>query len=50
MVAIGGIDETNAPALAKAGCDGIAVVSAVMKASDPASACRRLRSAFDGKG
>lgn len=48
MVAIGGIDTTNAWALAQAGCDGIAVVSAVMKSPDPADACRRLRRAFAG--
>jgi len=46
MVAIGGIDASNAETLARAGCAGIAVVSAVMKAPDPAKACKQLRSAF----
>ncbi len=46
IVAIGGIDETQARELALTGAAGIAVVSAVMAAPDPAEACRRLRLAF----
>ena len=41
-VAIGGIDETNALVALSAGVDGIAVVSAIAKADDPAAATRNL--------
>jgi len=43
LVAIGGINETNAARVLKAGADGIAVVSAICQASDPEEAARRLR-------
>jgi thiamine-phosphate pyrophosphorylase len=46
MVAIGGIGVEQAPMIAEAGCAGIAVVSAVMKAPDPRLACMALRRAF----
>ncbi|MFW5741454.1 MAG: thiamine phosphate synthase [Myxococcota bacterium] len=46
MVAIGGITVREAPHLAAAGCAGIAVVSAVMKAPEPRDAARALREAF----
>ncbi len=46
LVAIGGIQESNAADIASAGAAGIAVVSAVMQASDPEAASRRLRAAF----
>lgn len=46
MVAIGGITVRQAPSLAAAGCAGIAVVSAVMKASNPREAAAALRKAF----
>jgi len=42
LVAIGGITEENAPALTQAGADGIAAISAISKASDPAATVRRL--------
>lgn len=47
MVAIGGIHESNAGSVAETGAAGVAVVSAVMRAADPAAACRRLRNAFE---
>ncbi|HNS99342.1 MAG TPA: thiamine phosphate synthase [Polyangiaceae bacterium] len=47
MIAIGGIDERTAPLIREAGCAGIAVVSAVMKAEDPRRACMGLRHAFE---
>ncbi|NMB76981.1 MAG: thiamine phosphate synthase [Myxococcales bacterium] len=42
LVAIGGINATNAAEVVAAGADGVAVVSAVMAAPDPAAACRGL--------
>jgi len=46
IVAIGGINETNARPLVEAGASGVAVVSAIMDAPDPAAAARRLRQAL----
>ncbi len=46
ILAIGGIQETNAGRLRAAGADGIAVVSAIMGARDPEAAARQLRMAF----
>jgi thiamine-phosphate pyrophosphorylase len=43
VVAIGGIDETNALSCMQAGAAGVAVVSAVAWAEDVAEAARRLR-------
>jgi thiamine-phosphate pyrophosphorylase len=43
LVAIGGIDAENAGAAIRAGADGIAVVSAIVAAADPAAASRELR-------
>jgi thiamine-phosphate pyrophosphorylase len=45
LVAIGGIDAERAGAAVAAGADGVAVVSAVMAAPDPALACRELLAA-----
>jgi thiamine-phosphate pyrophosphorylase len=45
LVAIGGIDATNAGLAIGAGADGIAVVRAIMAAADPAAAARELRAA-----
>lgn len=42
LVAIGGIHAGNAAAVRAAGADGLAVVSAIMTAADPAAAARRL--------
>jgi thiamine-phosphate pyrophosphorylase len=45
--AISGIDAMNAAAAIEAGAEGIAVISAVSGADDPAAATRRLRSVVD---
>ena len=42
VVAIGGIDATNAEAVARAGASGIAVIRALMLAPDPEAAAREL--------
>lgn len=42
LVAIGGINETNAHEVMQAGADGIAVVSALCMAEDPCIAAQRL--------
>ena len=46
VIAIGGVTVANAPALARAGAAGIAVIGAVWDASDPAAAARALRAAI----
>lgn len=43
LVAIGGVNEANAVAVMAAGAHGVAVVSALCAAPDPAEAARRLR-------
>ncbi|RLC62163.1 MAG: thiamine phosphate synthase, partial [Chloroflexi bacterium] len=43
VVAIGGITAANAAAVIQAGAAGVAVISAVVAAPDPAAAARRLR-------
>ena len=45
--AIAGIDETNAGEVVSAGADGVAVISALSLAPDPAGAARRLRGIVD---
>ncbi len=45
IVAIGGINVTNAPDVFGAGADGVAVVSAFSRAGDPADVARGLRAA-----
>lgn len=45
-VAIGGIKQENAAAVMAGGVDGIAVVSAIAAAADPAAAARALRRAI----
>jgi thiamine-phosphate pyrophosphorylase len=47
LVAIGGINETNAREVIAAGADCIAVVSAICAAPDPAAATRNLKSIID---
>ena len=49
VVAIGGIDATNAPAVMETGAAGIAVVSAVGAAADPVAATRRLVAVVKGE-
>lgn len=46
IVAIGGLTATRATAVIEAGADGIAVVSAICGAADPAAAARELRRAI----
>ncbi len=46
VIGIGGIHTGNAGAVIQAGADGIAVVSVVMSAKDPAAAVRSLRLAI----
>lgn len=48
-VAIGGIDATNARAAVAAGAVGVAVVSAICGAADPAGAAAELRASVDGR-
>jgi thiamine-phosphate pyrophosphorylase len=48
LVANGGITEGNAGAVAAAGADGVAAVSALLAAPDPAQAVRRMRAALGG--
>jgi len=48
VVGIAGIDAGNAAAVIAAGADGVAVISAVSLAPDPAAAARALREVVDG--
>lgn len=47
VFAIGGIDIGNVQEVLATGCDGIAVLSAVLNAPDPALAASQLRAALD---
>jgi thiamine-phosphate pyrophosphorylase len=47
LVAIGGIQESNAADVARCGVEGLAVVSAICGAQDPEAAARGLRRAID---
>jgi len=47
VCAIAGITAENAGDVIAAGADGVAVISALSLASDPAEAARRLRVAVD---
>jgi thiamine-phosphate pyrophosphorylase len=47
ICAIAGIDESNAGDVIAAGADGVAVISALSKASDPAQAASALRKTID---
>ncbi|MBA2469490.1 MAG: thiamine phosphate synthase [Chloroflexia bacterium] len=49
VVAIGGMTANNAAQAFAAGADGIAVASAILGASDPVEATRRLRAALPGR-
>jgi thiamine-phosphate pyrophosphorylase len=42
VYAIGGINAENAPAVRKAGAHGVALISAVMSAADPAASARKI--------
>jgi thiamine-phosphate pyrophosphorylase len=48
VVAIGGINATNAGEVIRAGADGICVVSAIVSASDPRAAAALLRGIVEG--
>ncbi len=48
LVGIAGIDAGNAAAVIAAGADGVAVISALSLAPDPAAAARALREVVDG--
>jgi thiamine-phosphate pyrophosphorylase len=50
VLAIGGINPLRIPEVMAAGADGVAVISAVMAASDPAAATRELISAIRAAG
>jgi thiamine-phosphate pyrophosphorylase len=43
LVAIGGLNRDNAAAVIRSGGDGVAVVSAIVAAGDPAGAARQLK-------
>jgi thiamine-phosphate pyrophosphorylase len=45
VVSIGGVTPANAPAVIEAGADGVAVISAITGADDPAAATRDLKRA-----
>ncbi len=47
VVAIGGIDQSNAAEIVGAGADGVAVISALFGAPDIEGAARRIREAVD---
>lgn len=46
-IAIGGIDETNVAAVLAAGAYGVAVVSAILEAPEPATAVARLNAVLE---
>lgn len=46
IISIGGIDKTNATEIKKHGSDGIAVISAISRASNPKLATEELKSVF----
>lgn len=46
IISIGGIDKTNASEIKKNGSDGIAVITAISKATDPKFATEELKSVF----
>jgi thiamine-phosphate pyrophosphorylase len=48
IVGIAGIDASNAAEVIAAGADGVAVISALSHAPDPAAAARALREIVDG--
>jgi thiamine-phosphate pyrophosphorylase len=50
VVAIGGIHVDNAASVMAAGAHGVAVVSAICSAADPAQAARELRRCLAGAG
>jgi thiamine-phosphate pyrophosphorylase len=47
LIAQGGVDESNAGAMIRAGAAGVAVTGAILMAGNPYAAAARLRSALD---
>lgn len=47
MVGIGGVKPGNAAEIIRVGCDGVAVVSAIVSAADPERAAAELRTIID---
>jgi len=47
LVAIGGINRDNAGEVASAGADGVAVISAILRAEDAEEAARQVIKAFE---
>eukprot|EP00798_Chlamydomonas_sp_ICE-L_P006908 gene6908-30886_t len=47
VVAIGGVSASNTAQTIQAGCDGVAVVSAVFGVADVSAATRNIRNAAD---
>jgi thiamine-phosphate pyrophosphorylase len=47
VIAIGGVTAARAPDAIAAGASGVAVISAILCADDPAAATRELRAALD---
>lgn len=46
VLAIGGVDQTNAASCLEAGADGVAVISSILGAPDPGDAARGLKEAL----
>ena len=46
MLAIGGVNAGNAPAVMDAGAHGVAVITGILASPDPAAAARRLKAAI----
>lgn len=47
MIAIGGIDLTNAASVIQTGVDGVAVISSIMKSDDPRKTAEKFRKIID---
>jgi thiamine-phosphate diphosphorylase len=47
IIGIGGIDDRNAGAVIRTGAVGVAVISSILRASDPGNASRELRTSVD---
>jgi len=50
VIAIGGIDHTNLPQVVQAGAYGVAMIRAVLAASDPQKATQQLQAALAAAG
>ena len=49
IIAIGGINAGNAPAVMDAGAHGVAVITSILASPDPAAAARRLKAAITAR-